>query len=238
MVILCIKLLLVHFVADFLFQPTAWVKSKQEKKVKSPFLYAHIAVHLILLLVVLWFDMTYWYGILFIVISHYIIDVLKLYRSNNENERRLFFVDQLFHLIIMFAVVCFYENVTLNITKLMSVHNLLLFTALVFVTSVSSVFIRMFMSRWEVPDDSDGDSLSAAGKYIGVLERLFVFTFIILNQWAAIGFLLAAKSVFRFGDLSRAKDRKLTEYILIGTLLSFALAIFAGVLYKYLISFE
>jgi hypothetical protein len=32
---------------------------------------------------------------------------------------------------------------------------------------------------------------------------------------------LAAKSIFRFGDF---KDRKLTEYVLIGNLLSFGMA--------------
>jgi len=37
--------------------------------------------------------------------------------------------------------------------------------------------------------------------------------------------LIAAKSIFRFSDLSRSKDRKLTEYVLIGTLLSYGLAI-------------
>jgi len=35
---------------------------------------------------------------------------------------------------------------------------------------------------------------------------------------------MAAKFVLWFNDLTRAKDRKLTEYILIGTLLSFGLA--------------
>ena len=68
-----------------------------------------------------------------------------------------------------------------------------------------------------------------------MLERLFIFSFIILNYWEGIGFLLAAKSVFRFGDLSKTEDRNLTEYILIGTLLSFGLAIATAVGYKYLI---
>jgi hypothetical protein len=50
----------------------------------------------------------------------------------------------------------------------------------------------------------------------------------VTSNWQAIGFLIAAKSVFRFGDLSQSKDRKLTEYILIGTLLSFGIAITTG----------
>jgi hypothetical protein len=53
---------------------------------------------------------------------------------------------------------------------------------------------------------------------------------VILGRWEAIGFLLAAKSVFRFGDLKESKDRKLTEYILIGTLLSFGVAILIGII--------
>jgi hypothetical protein len=49
-------------------------------------------------------------------------------------------------------------------------------------------------------------------------------------EW--LGLLLAAKSIFRFGDLTNAKDKNLTEYILIGTLLSFGLAIACAVVYK------
>jgi hypothetical protein len=57
----------------------------------------------------------------------------------------------------------------------------------------------------------------------------------VLNQWSAIGLLITAKSVFRFGDLSKAKNRKLTEYVLIGTLLSFGIAIAVGLLFNFVI---
>lgn len=43
-----------------------------------------------------------------------------------------------------------------------------------------------------------------------------------------IGFLHAAKSVFRFGELTKAKEVKITEYVLIGTLSSFTIAILIG----------
>jgi hypothetical protein len=61
---------------------------------------------------------------------------------------------------------------------------------------------------------------------------MFVFAFVVTGNWEAIGFLLAAKSVFRFGDLKESKDRKLTEYVLIGTLISFGIAILVGVIYN------
>jgi hypothetical protein len=57
----------------------------------------------------------------------------------------------------------------------------------------------------------------------------------LINQLGAIGFLIAAKSVFRFGDLRAETDRKRTEYILIGTLISFTLTIAVGLLAKALL---
>lgn len=78
---------------------------------------------------------------------------------------------------------------------------------------------------------SEDESLQSAGKYIGILERLFVFAFFASGHPEAVGFLIAAKSVFRFGDLKEAKSRKLTEYVLIGTLISFGIAILTGIIF-------
>lgn len=95
------------------------------------------------------------------------------------------------------------------------------------------------MSHWndKIATDEDNDqSLPDAGQYIGIIERLLIFTFILVGQWGAIGFLMAAKSIFRFGDLTRTKDRRLTEYILVGTMLSFGTAILTGILYQHFFS--
>ncbi|MGM0546887.1 MAG: hypothetical protein ACQEST_09205 [Bacteroidota bacterium] len=59
------------------------------------------------------------------------------------------------------------------------------------------------------------------GRVIGLLERIFVFLFVLLNQYGAIGFILAAKGVTRFKDF---ESRTFAEYVLIGTLLSALLA--------------
>jgi len=101
--------------------------------------------------------------------------------------------------------------------------------ALVFLTTPASIVIKMLISTWTPVVGTNDDSLQNAGKYIGILERLLIFTFIITQHWEGIGFLIAAKSIFRFGDLQESKDRKMTEYILIGTLLSFGLAIMVGI---------
>ena len=145
-------------------------------------------------------------------------------------------LDQIAHFSVIAGLVYWYEPYQIDIGILYSYESLLLVLSLLSLTYVSSVFMKMIMSRWKMEEDNSKDSLENAGRYIGILERLFGFGFILIGQWQGIGLLIAAKSVFRFGDLSRAKDRKLTEYILIGTLLSFGLAIIIGIAFKYFVT--
>jgi hypothetical protein len=230
MILLIVKLLLSHLLGDFVFQPYAWVKSKEEEKVKSIYLYLHILIHAMLLFILLGIDSKYWISILIIAVSHYGIDLTKLYLKGRINERKLFLFDQLAHILVLAGVVQFFFPYLHNMEFLYSKNFISIVLSLILLTSVSSIVMKMVMSRWKLNEDDQDDSLNDAGKYIGILERLFVFGFILMSQWGAIGFLLTAKSVFRFGDLSKAKDRKLTEYILIGTLLSFGIAILIGLL--------
>ncbi len=67
--------------------------------------------------------------------------------------------------------------------------------------------------------------LKDGGRIIGYLERLLIFIFIVNGQFAGVGFLVAAKSIFRFGELKDSENRKQAEYIIIGTFASFLLAI-------------
>lgn len=74
--------------------------------------------------------------------------------------------------------------------------------------------------------EADGyQGLKRAGTVIGVLERLFTVTLVILGQYAAITILFAAKSIIRFGE---AKERRFAEYYLVGTLASVLFALLAA----------
>ncbi len=233
--ILLLKLILAHILGDFVFQPDKWVNDKRKNKWRSPYLYGHIFIHSVLLILLFEFDLFYWKALLIVITSHFIIDLGKIYLEKNNTSRLLFTLDQIIHLFIILTVVYIYEPFSFKISFLNQSQFLLLLIALLMVSMVSAVIMKMLMSKWKLEEDNKENSLPKAGKHIGILERLFVFIFIVVNQWQAIGFLIAAKSVFRFSDISRAKDRKLTEYILIGTLLSFGLAILTGLLYLYLV---
>jgi hypothetical protein len=67
--------------------------------------------------------------------------------------------------------------------------------------------------------------LSNGGRVIGQWERALIFMLVGLGQPSAIGFLVAAKSIFRFGELKDRENRMEAEYITIGTLMSFGWAI-------------
>lgn len=235
---LFLKFLLAHILGDFVFQPEKWVKNKEEKKIKSVKLYFHIAIHALFLLISLQFNLKeYWLSFLIIITSHFLFDVTKLYLQQKKTKRTWFVIDQILHILILLFVSSIYAEFNFSINDFFTDKILLLIIAILFVTNVSAIVIKVFITQWNPENKKENDdSLAKAGRYIGILERLFVFIFVITNHWEAIGFLLAAKSVFRFGDLTSSKDRKLTEYILIGTLLSFGLAILIGILYSYVVT--
>lgn len=232
MSLLFLKLLLAHLVGDFLLQPDKWVADKKKRKAASPYLYLHLCVHALLLLLLLQFNVHYWRAIVIIVTSHFLIDVAKLYLQNSWPEKYLFITDQLLHLLLIVAAVHIYQPITVDVNILHQPKIILAGVCIVAVTYVIAIVMRLIMNHWDLKEDNKEDSLKNAGKYIGMIERLLVFIFVVLGQWGAIGFLIAAKSILRFSDLSRAKDRKLTEYVIIGTLLSIAMAIVVGLVYN------
>lgn len=70
-------------------------------------------------------------------------------------------------------------------------------------------------------------STARVGATIGVLERLIIVAFVLTNASAAIGLVIAAKTLARFKQLD---DRQFAEYYLLGTLASVSVAVGSGLL--------
>lgn len=229
--ILLTKLLLAHLIGDFIVQPTSWVIAKETHKIKSKYLYLHVLLHFLVTMVLLW-DLKYWKIALLIMISHYIIDVLKLYLTPIVKNKSIpFFIDQLLHVGVIYSC-AYYGDLISHTWVIIQQIDLALVTAFVFLSFPTAISIGKLLEGMAKHIEIDHESLPNAGMYIGIIERFFVFTFILLGHWEVIGFLIAAKSVFRFNDLKESNSRELTEYILIGTLLSFGVAILVGIVYS------
>ena len=237
MSLLLLKLIMAHLIGDFFLQSKNWVKDKEKKKLKSVWLYVHVAIHIALMFFIVW-DLSYTTLILSIGVSHLIIDGLKLTLQRKKTKRLFFFLDQLLHLIVILVLgIALYQGDS-NFNFTMSTHILLLIICSAFLTRPTSIILKTIFTKWNISKfTNDKASLKDAGTYIGILERLLVFIFVIADQWEAVGFLITAKSVFRFGDLTASKERKLTEYILIGTLISFGIAILTSVIYLNLLTY-
>jgi len=229
-----VKLLLAHLIGDFFLQSQKWVKEKENKKLKSPKLYFHVLIHVAVTALILW-NITLWPIVAIIGVSHLIIDGAKLLIQKKKTKRLLFFIDQALHILIIIGCYFFTFNTIQNFSIKFSEHALLLLTCLLFLTIPVSIIMKTIFLKWDIKElTKNSKSLKDAGKYIGILERILVFIFIVVDHWEAVGFLITAKSVFRFGDLKESKSRQLTEYILIGTLISFGIAILTGITYTLL----
>jgi len=231
-----IKIILAHLIGDFFLQPNSWVKEKESKKLKSGKLYLHVGIHAVLIFIV-FLSFNVWKLALSIGIIHLLIDALKLLLQNNKNSRILFFTDQILHFTSIILIWHILYGGKLNTNFFNETNTWIIIAGLMFLTMPVSIIMRVLIAKW-IPEnrEEDAQSLQNAGKYIGILERMLIFLFVLTNHFEAVGFLLAAKSIFRFGDLKEAQDIKLTEYVLIGTLLSFGVAIVTAMLTQLYIS--
>lgn len=236
--IILIKLIIAHLLSDFVLQSDTWVNHRKENGKRSKFLYIHSAFAGILayVLIAKW---NWWYVPVFIFVSHLLIDLWKV--SKKQNTTRVFIIDQSLHLITLVLFWLYLVNgwkiVSLGLVHLFNDQNVLLITlAYILILWPSGILIREVTASWRKEIETgkgESDSLNNAGKWIGFLERILVLTFVLLSQFEAIGFLIAAKSILRLNPNDQNKTRKYTEYVLFGTLISFTITIIIGLLLGY-----
>ena len=235
MLVLLFQWFAAHFFADFLLQSKKLIENKKVYKQGSWFLYVHAFIHAALIYL-LSPDKSIWLIPVIVFVSHYSLDLWKLYRKDTINA---FILDQVLHistLVVLWLV--FYQAPDwgkTHLRQLMNDYNFWLIATGYLVTIFPLAFIVGYATqRWrkdiEESFDRTGTSLSEAGKWIGMFERILVFTFVINNHFEGIGFLIAAKSILRFNDIKGSEARKEAEYVLIGTLMSFAASIITGII--------
>lgn len=187
-------------------------------------------MHVLITFVCAWllsFSFSFWWVALIIAVTHLLVDALKCYASKCKS---IFFIDQLVHLIVIVAACYLWKS---NLPEcVISVEEKYIALLLGFLVCLkpSNIIIKEIFKAANIKvntgsdDDNSGD-LPNAGKLIGIVERLLSLVFVLLGQYEAVGFIIAAKSLLRFAEGDNAKS----EYVLVGTLLSFSIAVFVGV---------
>jgi hypothetical protein len=88
--------------------------------------------------------------------------------------------------------------------------------------------VTLILRQYRMPDGG----LKRAGTLIGILERIFVLTLVLIGEYSSIALIFTAKSIARFEEL---KDRKFAEYYLIGSLASILCVMLVGILTRRLL---
>lgn len=237
---LLLGLVLVHILADFFLQPTDWVQARAARHWRCAQLYYHGLIHfgLNLLLLALWYQFS-WSALsvsgviglaLLIAASHLLIDIGKSY----FNGLRYFVLDQLLHLLVIVLVwLWLADSGSSMLAKLglalLNKDYLLVLLGYLLLMKPASVLIGLVLTKISAPASSAKQGSPAAGHLIGIAERLLILTLILAGQYSGVGLVVAAKSVLRYNDLRDSHDRALTEYILLGSLLSFGITLLVAI---------
>jgi hypothetical protein len=229
-------LVLAHALADFVFQ-TRWMVAN---KAHVPVLGLHVAIVTVLSIAALgglpW-------GVLAVIAgSHLVMDVAKTHWL--RDDWRMFLFDQAVHLGAILATALTWPmaysagiwavppSVLATLVPAAFFTGLpdlmLIVTGLILTTRMGDYLIGKIMKpiAATLPDDDRDSGLPEGGRLIGLLERALIYLLVLTGQGAGVGFLIAAKSILRFNTTKY--DRKMTEYVIIGTLLSFGWAMLIG----------
>ena len=239
--LLLVKLVLAHCLSDFALQPASWVAERNEKKYRSKYLYLHAIITGLVVQAL----MQNWLLTAIIFITHLLIDLGKAYVKPTT---RNFLLDQFLHLAIIAFAWLFVVDGRLNVNSLLNNYPVMvLLTGYFMVTYPFGIVIKVCTQRWRKPGntlnpenietetltDAEWNDLQEAGRWIGMIERLLIVTFVLFDHYDAIGLLIAGKTIIRFKE----SDKRKSEYFLFGTLLSIALSIFVGLAIKMLVRF-
>lgn len=244
-IIILAVLILGHLLTDFFFQSSRMVEEKAKHSLKSGWSYVHAIIAGFIPFALFW-ELALHPVLWITALSHLLIDAAKNAWKDPQSARA-FFADQAAHLGVAVILAVWIYNGP-GLTQLFSTVPyalaIVLATGFLFLMKPASVVTQKLISLWTdsitVPSESTGENhlpggLPKAGHYIGLLERILIFVFVLINQFVAIGFLIAAKSILRFGG--QKQERIETEYILLGTLLSFTIAIIISLGVRYLLTF-
>jgi Protein of unknown function (DUF3307) len=225
-------LLTAHLLGDFILQ-TDWMVGRKRR------------IWILVLHVVVVTSATYlllgtfdWRILLAIFLTHFVMDAIKVYWLSDSLAP--FLADQFVHLAVLAGLACCFPDAAKDGWWIAGMKpglskwyfaSLCCVSGFILCVPAGGILIAKLIRRFtEEIRDNDLSGLRQGGQYIGWLERMLVMLLLLIDQPNGIGFLIAAKSILRFGEIKDASQRKVAEYIIIGTFLSFAWALLISVL--------
>jgi hypothetical protein len=177
---------LAHLVGDYILQWDALALAKS-REFKGVFFHCIIITIITWLLALPFSNHIWWQGILFISLTHFLIDVVQLYYKPNIAPLFRFILDQILHFSVILVALWwggFWEPVWLaGWVTAVSQNQTLLYKLLgyAFITMPAWVIIKFLaygLIQGGAPNFPEGTN-----KYIGIIERILIATFVSLGQF-------------------------------------------------------
>lgn len=243
-------LLLAHLLGDFVLQ-FRWIR-QQKKHWPVRLLHSAILAALAYVLIGAW---NLWLVAVITGVTHFFIDWGKI--SLKARKVWIQLVDQALHAVVIIGVSGYVVTYGTSLPAwftwqpVFAWQLVIVSTAVILLVPCGGSLIGGLMSPYQGQLDrhyakqvkqtpaemkKPVKGLEDGGRVIGYLERLLILVFVLANQYAGIGFLIAAKSIFRFGEFKESENRMEAEYIIIGTFASFLYALVLSLGVRWLIS--
>lgn len=231
-----IRLLLSQLLADFVFLTNSM---DANKKSFSKSMLLHIGI-VFFITIILSFSLKIAAALAFL---HWIIDSIKygLLKIFPKKIAILFFVGQILHILSILIIWAISEDILPQLSKAMAVVltnyqiNLLIIGYVMVIWPIAYVMKFVLDGIDKTNKGTDNKKLEHGGKLIGMFERIIILTFVYLNKYEAIGFLITGKSIIRF---AQKEEGLRSEYVLVGTMMSYALSIMIGVIINWLLGIK
>ncbi|MRJ10957.1 DUF3307 domain-containing protein [Ornithobacterium rhinotracheale] len=222
-----LSLFLLYLFTEFFIPPIFWSKNPLKQINATPKFLLHLGIVLILSIPIFYYFKNYWTTTLWVVGAFLLID-LVLFLMKQKSYFYRFLYSQITKMAIFTFLLfpLFYKSVADE--QIYRVAIVLL--AYLLSTSPASILISSFLDQKKL-NSSDSSPSNSWGKYIGVLERLLILTFIFLNEFPPIGFLIIAKFLYViFANSHRDKNQISRE--ITGSLFSILIAILVGIIFN------
>lgn len=240
---LFICLVTAHLIGDFLLQ-SKYVAFKKHKLTVLLY-HGFIIAILSYILSGVW---NAWFIFVFIFITHSVIDYYKT--KINKQGAAPFLLDQFIHIVMIGVLISLMNRVWgisqgddsifwvdllgISILKIMTVVS-----GLICAIRVGEILIGFMTQPLEeqmiIDDWIKNRGFRYGSRLIGKLERVMILLLFLIDQPMGIGFLITAKSILRFEKISDSQNRMESEYVIIGTLLSFVFGIVTGYVTVYVL---
>lgn len=227
-------LLLAHILGDFYFRSETQTLRKFNS-IKTIILHNLLYTVVAFMISIPFFSIPVIISISLLTLSHFIIDLLRYIClktktdniDNPQKERLVYIVYQFSHLLLI-AIVAFLFIDGNNLASVLPIIEYVFDTicipflpafnwilTILLIWKPTNITVKKLINIHKPESDKNE---RRSGAFIGFLERFLIAIFLYINQYAAIGLVLTAKSIARYDKIS--KDQTFAEYYLLGTLLS------------------